>query len=510
MRNIVNTFRDSAAVEKGLANAVAWWDARLSAVQVETPHLSVDLILNRWLVYQTLSCRFWGRTALYQSSGAFGFRDQLQDSLALLYAAPELARAHILLAAARQFSEGDVQHWWHPVSGTGVRTRCSDDLLWLPYVVAHYCSVTGDTGILDEQVSFIEGAALKDGEMEHLFTPETSGNRASLWEHCHRAVEAGWRPGPQGLPLIGSCDWNDGLSNVGPQGRGESVWLAWFLLSVLPQVAELADTREAALAAQCRERIALLHKAVETSCWDGEWYLRGFFDDGSPLGSHKNAEARIDSIAQSWSVIAGGGDADRAETAMKSADRELAKEAERIVLLFTPPFDHSVPHPGYIMGYPPGIRENGGQYTHGSLWLAMAWARMGRAQQAVRLLQLMNPVEHSRTSARRSARYRGEPYVSAADKIYSSPLQSGQSGWTWYTGSSAWMYRIWIEEVVGLRRRGNSLTVQPVIPPEWPGLKIIWRFGKTQLRDFCCANNGGARGDIRRQFSSRRSYSAAR
>ena len=230
VRNIVNTFRDSAAVEQGLTNAEAWWDARLSTLQVETPHLSVDLILNRWLVYQTLSCRFWGRTALYQSSGAFGFRDQLQDCLALLYAAPELARAHILLAASRQFTEGDVQHWWHPGSGTGVRTRCSDDLLWLPYVAAHYISVTGDTGILDEQIAFIEGPALKDGEMEHLFTPEASADRASLWEHCRRAVNAGWRPGQNGLPLIGSCDWNDGLSNVGPQGRGESVWLAWFLL----------------------------------------------------------------------------------------------------------------------------------------------------------------------------------------------------------------------------------------------------------------------------------------
>jgi cyclic beta-1,2-glucan synthetase len=478
VREIVNTFRDAEAVEQGLANARTWWDARLSTLQVKTPHLSVDLILNRWLVYQTLSCRFWGRTALYQSSGAFGFRDQLQDCLALLYAAPELARAHILLAASRQFTEGDVQHWWHPGSGTGVRTRCSDDLLWLPFVVAHYVSVTGDSGILDEHVSFIEGAALKDGEMEHLFTPETSADRASLWEHCRRAVQAGWRPGPNGLPLIGSCDWNDGLSNVGPQGRGESVWLAWFLLSVLPQVAELADTRDAALAAQCRERVALLHKAVEASCWDGEWYLRGFFDDGSPLGSHKNTEARIDSLAQSWAVIAGGGDTDRAETAMKSANRELVKDAERIVLLFTPAFDHSTPHPGYIMGYPPGIRENGGQYTHGSLWLAMAWARMGQGQQAVRLLQLMNPVEHCRTP-QDVQHYRGEPYISAAD-VYSSPLQSGQSGWTWYTGSAAWMYRIWIEEVVGLKHRGNSLTIRPVIPPEWPGFKASWRFGKTR------------------------------
>jgi len=478
VREIVNVFRDPAAVERGLTNARAWWDARLGTLQVETPHLSVDLLLNRWLVYQALSCRFWGRTAFYQSSGAFGFRDQLQDSLALLDAAPELARAHILVAASRQFTEGDVQHWWHPGSGVGVRTRCSDDLLWLPYVVAHYTTVTGDMEILDEQVSFIEGPALKPGEMEHLFQPEISGDRASLWEHCRRAIEAGWRPGPNGLPLIGGCDWNDGLNNVGPQGRGESVWLAWFLLSVLPQVAELADARDAATADQCRERVALLHKAVEACCWDGEWYLRGFFDDGSPLGSHKNAEARIDSLAQSWAVIAGGGDSGRAETAMKSADRELVKDSQRVVLLFTPPFDHSTPHPGYIMGYPPGIRENGGQYTHGSLWLAMAWARMGQGQQAARVLQLMNPVEHCRTP-QDVQHYRGEPYISAAD-VYASPLQTGQSGWTWYTGSAAWMYRIWIEEVLGFKRRGDSLTLRPAIPAHWPGFKVFYQFKKTR------------------------------
>jgi cellobiose phosphorylase len=314
--------------------------------------------------------------------------------------------------------------------------------------------------------------------MEHLFRPDISRDRASLWEHCRRALEAGWRPGANGLPLMGSCDWNDGLSNVGPQGRGESVWLAWFLLSVLPAFADLADGRDSALANQCRERVALLRKAVDASCWDGEWYLRGFFDDGSPLGSHNNTEARIDSLPQSWAVIAGGGDSERAEIAMKSADRELVKESERVVLLFTPPFDHSTPHPGYIMGYPPGIRENGGQYTHGSLWMAMAWARLGEGRQATRLLQFMNPVEHSR-SPQDVQHYRGEPYISAAD-VYASPLQTGQSGWTWYTGSAAWMYRIWLEEVLGFRLRGHTLTLRPVIPANWPGFKLTYTFKATR------------------------------
>jgi len=313
--------------------------------------------------------------------------------------------------------------------------------------------------------------------MERLFTPDVSHERATLWEHCKRSLDAGWHLGSHGLPLIGHCDWNDGLSRVGNEGRGESVWLAWFILTLLPRFAELADARDAGLAAQCRERAALLHTAVEASCWDGEWYLRGFFDDGSPLGSHANTEARIDSIAQSWAVIAGGGDPGRAKLAMNSANKELVKESERVVLLFTPPFDHSVPHPGYIMGYPPGIRENGGQYTHGSLWLAMAWARLGSGEQATRLLQIMNPVEHSKTP-QDARHYRGEPYISAAD-VYASPLQTGQSGWTWYTGSAAWMYRIWLEEVLGFRVSGDSLEVCPVLPKAWQDLSIVYRYRGT-------------------------------
>ncbi len=475
IREIIEQLRAPGALDKGLSNATSWWDSKLGTVQVRTPNLSVDLLVNRWLLYQSLSCRFWGRTALYQSSGAFGFRDQLQDSMALLDAAPELAREHILLSASRQFQQGDVQHWWHPGSGMGVRTRCSDDLLWLPYAVAHYVSVTGDVTILEQIVSFLDGPVLPPGEMEHLFTPDISIERAPLWEHCRRALEAAWRLGPNGLPLIGGCDWNDGLNHVGNEGRGESVWLAWFLAHVLRQFEELAETRDASLATQCRERAVHLLHALDASCWDGEWYLRGFFDNGSPLGSHVNSEARIDSLPQSWSVIAGGGDPERARIAMNSANRELVKDDDREVLLFTPPFDHSEPHPGYIMGYPPGIRENGGQYTHGSLWLAMAWARLGDGDQAFRLLQLMNPVEHCR-NPQDVQHYRGEPYVSAAD-VYASPLQTGQSGWTWYTGSAAWMYRIWLEEVLGFQRRGASLVIHPAIPASWNEFRISYKYG---------------------------------
>jgi len=479
-RSLISRYQSTEQVYRALSTTRHWWERKLGVLEVHTPQLSVDFLLNRWLPYQALSCRYWGRSALYQSGGAFGFRDQLQDSLAFVYFDPGLTRSHILASAARQFLEGDVQHWWHPETGLGVRSRCSDDLLWLPYVVAHYVTVSGDESVLDEIVPFLEGLPLGEHEQEKVFVPAVSQQAAPLWEHCRRAVDRASRVGSHGLPLFGSGDWNDGLNHVGPEGRGESTWLAWFLCTVLDALAKLAETRAPDLADQWRRQRASLASAMENSAWDGEWYLRGFFDDGSPLGAHSNPEARIDSLPQSWAVLSGAADPVRARAALEAADRNLVREAERLVLLFTPPFEHSHPHPGYIMGYPPGIRENGGQYTHGSLWLAAAWARLGEGSRAVRLLNLLNPIERCRDKESVD-RYRGEPYVAAAD-VYSAPGKEGQCGWTWYTGSASWMYRIWIEDVLGFQLRGNRLAIRPAVPPEWTKFTILYRAGSATYR----------------------------
>jgi cyclic beta-1,2-glucan synthetase len=477
VRALVERYATREQVQHALDLTHKWWDSVLGTLQVHTPLLSADFLLNRWLLYQSMSCRFWGRTALYQSSGAFGFRDQLQDSMAFLYAAPEISRAHILASSARQFTEGDVQHWWHAETGMGVRTRCSDDMLWLPYVVARYIEVTGDLSILDQQTPFLEGAPLAEGEQERLFIPVASQITDPLWVHCVRAIDhATARLGSHGLPLIGSGDWNDGLNRVGSEGRGESVWLGWFLCTVLHDFAFIMERRESgsALPAKWREWATQVSKSTEESSWDGEWYLRGFFDNGAPLGSQQNAEAKIDSLPQSWAVISKAAETGKAFQAMQSAERELVDEAGRLVRLFTPPFDHSQPNPGYVMGYPAGLRENGGQYTHGSLWLAMAWARLGDGGRAEHLLKVMNPVELSR-SPEDVLRYRGEPYVVAAD-VSSAQDKVGRCGWTWYTGSAAWMYRIWIEEVLGFQLRGDRLTLNPVVPDSWSGFEMTYRY----------------------------------
>jgi cellobiose phosphorylase len=477
-RALVTRFRDRANVEAAFQETCRWWERVLSTIEVETPELSTNFLLNRWLLYQTISCRVWGRSALYQSSGAYGFRDQLQDVMALVHAAPDLAREHILRAASRQFVEGDVQHWWHPESGAGVRTRISDDLLWLPFVTAHYVRTTGDSAILDQMVPFLESKPLEEQQIESLSIPIASATEGSLLEHCRRAISRSATAGPHGLPLIGTGDWNDGFNRLGLGGKGESVWLAWFEICVLKDFAELLTLRELAdEAAACRARAAQLARTVNAQAWDGAWYRRAYFDDGTPLGSSENTEARIDSLPQTWAAISGAGDSDRVEIALRSLEENLVREADDLILLFTPPFDKTAADVGYIKGYPPGVRENGGQYTHAATWVAMAFARQGDGDKAVRLLRMVNPVERAREDEARE-RYKVEPYVMAGD-VYSLAGNVGRGGWTWYTGAAAWTYRVWLEEVLGFQRRGDTLTINPVIPKDWSGFNMRFRFKST-------------------------------
>lgn len=475
---LVQAYRDDLALEGALSKTKEWWDDRLSVIEVKTPELAADFMINRWLLYQNLSCRIWGRSAFYQSGGAFGFRDQLQDVMALVYAHPKLAREHILLAASRQFKEGDVQHWWHPPSGEGVRSRISDDLLWLPYVVAHYVRITGDVSILNETVSWLDAPLLKDDQHESLQTPAVSSEKSTLFEHCERAVSRAQAFGSHGLPLMGTGDWNDGMNLVGAEGKGESVWLAWFMVDVqkgMIEMSELLGLQDAS-AIHERDRKALIRR-VEDFAWDGEWYLRATFDDGSLLGSSTNAEARIDSLPQSWATLSGAADRIKAAAALESVWRHLVREDKSLILLFEPPFDKADPSPGYIKGYPPGVRENGAQYTHAAIWLAMAMARMGDGTRAAKILRMLNPVERARDSET-VWRYGVEPYVVAAD-VYVSPELIGHGGWTWYTGSAAWMYRAWVEEILGLKVRGETMLIDPVIPGWWDGFQMTYRHGET-------------------------------
>jgi cyclic beta-1,2-glucan synthetase len=466
-------------LEAVFRDVLQYWEDLLGSVQVKTPDHAMDIMLNRWLLYQTVACRLWARSAFYQASGAYGFRDQLQDGTALVLSRPAMTREHLLRAAARQFVEGDVQHWWLPPFGQGVRTRISDDRGWLAYAVAQYVESTGDLAVLDEQVPFLEGQSIDPAQTDAYFQPAVSGQTASLFEHCARALDQSLALGTHGLPLMGTGDWNDGMTRVGDQGKGESVWLGWFLYATLRAFIPLAKARDdKAHATTWHAHTLALQTALERDGWDGNWYRRAYFDDGTPLGSSSNSECRIDSIAQSWSAISGAADPGRAAQAMAAAGEQLVQHDSGLALIFTPPFNSTPLDPGYIKGYPPGIRENGGQYTHASAWSVIAYAKLGNGDDAHELFALLNPINHASTRAS-AHRYKVEPYVVAAD-IYSEPPHVGRGGWTWYTGSAGWMYRAGIESILGLSRQGAFLVLDPCIPKHWPSFELSYRYGDTR------------------------------
>ena len=475
-------FRAPNAAQSCLEEVRGFWRGLLSGIKVSTPSPALDLMVNGWLPYQNLGCRMWARSAFYQSGGAFGYRDQLQDAAALVYQRPDLTRQQILLHAGRQFVEGDVLHWWHPPAGRGIRTRFADDLLWLPFVTEGYLTTTGDHSILAEPAGFLQGPLLLDGEDERFIEPDGAGVAGDVYEHCCRAIDRSLAVGRHGLPLMGSGDWNDGMNRVGRLGQGESVWLGFFLFTILRKFLPLCRAREDQPRISRYERsLAALGIALNDGGWDGGWYRRAYYDDGTPLGSAQSDECRIDAIAQAWSVLSGAAPCDRAALALDAMERFLVDEPARLIRLLTPPFDRTPHDPGYIKGYLPGVRENGGQYTHAALWAVRALAQAGRRERAAELLSLLNPVCHADAWPGVSV-YQGEPYVVAAD-VYGVEPHLGRAGWTWYTGSAGWMFRVALESILGMTLRdGKTLVLCPCIPVEWPGFSLEYRMPDSGAR----------------------------
>jgi cyclic beta-1,2-glucan synthetase len=490
---LVGRFRQPVEVERAWRSLRGYWDRLLGAVQVKTPEPAMDLLINRWLLYQSLSARFLARTAFYQSSGAYGYRDQLQDVMAFVHAAPSIARTHILESASHQFEKGDVLHWWHPPEDRGVRTRCSDDMAWLPFVTAHYVEATGDASILNQQIPFLTAPELQAEEHDRYAKFDATAGTTSLFEHCRRALTHAKTEGRHGLPLMGDGDWNDGMNRVGALGRGESVWLGFFLCATMNSFAKLCEWQgEAKEAAQWRESAVSLGARIDEAAWDGAWYLRAFYDDGFPLGSALARTCRIDSIAQSWAILSGVADPARAVQAVRSADEILVREHERLILLLDPPFEGGQHDPGYIKAYPPGVRENGGQYTHAATWLGHAHAGIGDGFRAERIFRILNPI--LRGSSREEAeRYRVEPYVLAGD-IYGAAPFVGRGGWTWYTGAAGWMWRLGVEAILGLRCHEGGLRLDPCIPPHWPGFEATVRVGDREYHVMVDNSRGTGRG----------------
>jgi cellobiose phosphorylase len=477
-RLTLQNLREPDAVQGALKAVQVHWAQTLGVVQVQTPDAALNLLANGWLLYQTLACRMWARTGFYQSGGAFGFRDQLQDAMALVHAAPALLREHLLRCAARQFQEGDVQHWWHPPQGRGVRTHCSDDYLWLAQGTCRYVLATGDNAVLNETTPFLQGRALNPEEDSYYDLPVVTEERATLYAHCVRAIRHGLRKGVHGLPLMGSGDWNDGMNLVGLKGLGESLWLAFFLFDTLQRFSPLARAfGDAAFADECLREAELLRQAIEDHGWDGSWYRRAYCDDGTPLGSALNDECQIDSVTQSWSVLSGAGSPERQHSALDALNARLVRRELGLIQLLTPPFDTGAQNPGYIKGYLPGVRENGGQYTHAAIWAVMAFAGVGDRHRAWDCFDLINPLRHGSTP-QQVARYQVEPYVVAAD-VYAMAPHEGRGGWTWYTGSASWMYRLILESLLGLHLEGSTLRFAPCLHPAWSDLALQYRWGQT-------------------------------